>query len=295
MHGAHQPGRKLSWSMRAMCWLFRYPGAAMPGLLGRWAFRLWFRTRRYPESASGQQVSLDARHDTLPVGGIPVAVHSWGEGPVVLFLHGWSGRGSQVAAFIAPLVKSGYRVVAPDAPGHGDSPGHETNIFEVARVVSELCNRIGPVHAALSHSFGGMVLAYVMAQGTRIGRVVMISAPADMEFLLQGYAQTLCMHPRVLANLRARIERRFQGDLASISTLQNARSQSVPALIIHDEQDGSVPWQQGRRIAGAWPGAQFMKTRGLGHGRILRDSEVVNAAVEFITHHTPASREACSL
>ena len=35
-------------------------------------------------------------------------------------------------------------------------------------------------------------------------------------------------------------------------------------------------------IADAWPGARFMKTSGLGHGRILRDQRVVAAAVGFI-------------
>jgi hypothetical protein len=33
----------------------------------------------------------------------------------------------------------------------------------------------------------------------------------------------------------------------------------------------------------AWPGARFMKTQGLGHGRILRDRGVVEAAVDFIS------------
>jgi hypothetical protein len=36
-------------------------------------------------------------------------------------------------------------------------------------------------------------------------------------------------------------------------------------------------------IAAAWPGARFMKTQGLGHGRILRDPAVVEAAVAFIS------------
>jgi pimeloyl-ACP methyl ester carboxylesterase len=57
----------------------------------------------------------------------------------------------------------------------------------------------------------------------------------------------------------------------------------VPALVIHDADDASVPWQQGEMIAAAWPGARLMKTQGLGHGRILRDPAVVEAAVAFIS------------
>jgi len=294
LHGAHRAGRRLPWSLWALRLLFRHAGAVMPGLLGRWACRLWFRTRRFPESAAGRQALLNAGHETVQVGATEVAVHCWGSGPVVLFLHGWSGRGSQVAAFIEPLLDAGYQVVAPDAPGHGETPGRETNIFEVARMVVALCERFGPVHAAITHSFGGMVLAYAMTQGVQVGRVVCISAPADVDFLLEGFAQTLSMHPRVLEELRRRIERRFEGSYSTMSTVENARKLSVPALIIHDEQDGNVPWQQGMRIADAWPGARFIRTQGLGHGRILRDSSVVNATVVFITRREPVDREAVS-
>ena len=65
--------------------------------------------------------------------------------------------------------------------------------------------------------------------------------------------------------------------------VNNVRDLAVPALIIHDTDDASVPWRQGEMIAAAWPGARFLKTHGLGHGRILRDREVVEAAVAFVS------------
>ena len=46
----------------------------------------------------------------------------WGNsGPVVLAMHGWSGRATQFAAFIEPLLASGRQVVALEAPAHGQS------------------------------------------------------------------------------------------------------------------------------------------------------------------------------
>ena len=78
-------------------------------------------------------------------------------------------------------------------------------------------------------------------------------------------------------------ERFEEGFWQTISTVVNVRELDVPALVIHDGDDHSVPWQQGKIIANAWPGARFMKTTGLGHGRILRDAGVVMAAVDFIS------------
>ncbi|MGD2112265.1 MAG: alpha/beta fold hydrolase [Gammaproteobacteria bacterium] len=283
LHGrpaaAHAP-----LQLRLMRGLFASLGRPLPGLMGRWAYRLWFRTRRYPEPAAGRRAAERATRTTLTVDSIPVAVYSWGEGPVVLFVHGWSGRGSQVAAFIEPLNAAGYRVLAVDAPGHGDTPGERTNILECARVLDAVGKEYGPLHAAITHSFGGMVLAYAMNHGLMVGRAVCLSAPARVEFLVERFARTLAMPAGVVAVLRRRMERRFDNNIWElISTDTNARRLSAPALIIHDADDAGVPWEQGRLIADAWPEARFVRTEGLGHNRILRDPGVVRQVVAFIT------------
>ena len=70
-------------------------------------------------------------HDHRPGGGEVVRLATarggdavaevWGEGPVVLLVHGWGGWRGQLGRFVAPLVDAGHRVVAVDAPGHGDA------------------------------------------------------------------------------------------------------------------------------------------------------------------------------
>ena len=270
-------------SLRGLRLLFATLGRLFPRLMGRWAYSLWFRTRRFPESAAGKRMAGKAQRSTLVVDDVPVAVYSWGTGPVVLFIHGWSGRGSQVAAFAEPLIAAGYRVMSVDAPGHGETPGDRTNILECAAVVLAFNRHYGPVYAAITHSFGGMVLAYALNNGMSVERVVCISAPAHVDYLLDSFAQTLSIPDAVVADMHRRMEARFPaGYWETISTVVNVRELDVPALVIHDEGDHSVPWEQGKIIANAWPGARFLKTSGLGHGRILRDKTVVKATVDFI-------------
>jgi pimeloyl-ACP methyl ester carboxylesterase len=284
LHGGRSTQRKPAPALWLMRFLFARLGRVAPALMGRWAYRLWFRTRRFPESAAGRRAVAQAGRETLRVDDLPVAMYRWGAGPVVLFVHGWSGRGSQAAAFVEPLLRAGFQVLAVDAPGHGDTPGDSTNILECAAVLRAVEQAYGPLRGAITHSFGGMALAYAMHHGMRVERVVSLSAPATVEYLVDGFAQTLSMPPAVIKNLRQRLERRFDGDFwERISTLANVRDLTVPALVIHDADDSSVPWQQGEMIATAWPGARFMKTQGLGHGRILRDRGVVEAAVDFIS------------
>ena len=281
--GRAPAGERVPLALRVMRFLFARLGRLFPRLMGRWAYQLWFRTRRYPDWAAGRRALTKAVRETLPVDGGPVAVYRWGDGPVVLFVHGWSGRGTHVAAFIRPLLQAGYRVMAVDAPGHGETPGNRTNILECARVLQAFAQQYGPVHGAITHSFGGMVLAYAMAQGLVVGRVTCIAAPARVEFLVERFARIMAMPDSVVANLKARLEQRFDANIWELlATDLNAARLDAPALVIHDEDDSSVPWQQGRLIADAWPGAQFVTTQGLGHTRILRDPAVIERVAGFI-------------
>ncbi len=282
-HSGRNAQRQIPASLRIIRLAFSLLGPMFPRLMGRWAIKLWFRTRRFPESAAGKKFTASAQRETLLVDDIPVAVYKRGNGPIVLFVHGWSGRGSQAAAFADDLVAAGYQVIAIDAPGHGNTPGDSTNILECAAVLLEFSRHYGAVHGVITHSFGGMVLAYAMHNGMWVDRAVCISAPAHVDYLIESFAETLAIPAAVIQDMHRRMNERFDEKVwASISTVLNVRELDVPALIIHDVDDHSVPWEQGKIIANAWPGARFMKTSGLGHGRILRDPAVVAAAVEFI-------------
>jgi pimeloyl-ACP methyl ester carboxylesterase len=52
--------------------------------------------------------------------------------------------------------------------------------------------------------------------------------------------------------------------------------------VIHDQDDRDVPIEEGIAVAQAWPGAQFVRTTGLGHRHILRDLEVIARVSAFI-------------
>jgi pimeloyl-ACP methyl ester carboxylesterase len=264
---------------------FRGLGPVFPGLMGGWAYRLWFRTHRHAGSAAEQSAAGNAECTTLTVDGIPVAVYRWGAGPVVVFVHGWSGRATQVAAFVEPLTAAGYCVIAFDAPAHGKTPGRQTNIQEFTAALQAIAATYGPLHGAITHSFGGMALAYALHQGVDAGRVVCISAPARHEFLVERFGRMLALPDPVLTDLRRRLEKRFATNVWELmSTDSNARTLTVPALIVHDLDDREVPWRQGEMIAGAWSGAQWLVTRGLGHRRILHDATTVTAVVDFFGH-----------
>jgi pimeloyl-ACP methyl ester carboxylesterase len=255
-----------------------------PRLAGRWAYRLWFRTRRYPEPARERAWRESAQALAVEHRGRPLAVCAWGAGPNVLLLHGWNGRGAQLGAFMPALVTAGFRVVAIDAPGHGRSPGHETNIPEMNAAIQAVTQVCGPLRGVIGHSFGVVCALYAVREGLSVERIVAVAPPAEMRELARRFCAALNLPSSAQADFYGRLEARFGADLWDrFSPVALARQVDLPGLVIHDEDDGDVPWQDGEAVACAWHGAQFVRTVGLGHRRILRDPEVIAQVTTFIS------------
>ena len=67
----------------------------------------------------------------LTMGDRQVKVWKTGDGPAILFAHGWNGRGAQFCHFFQPFIDAGYSVIYYDAPAHGESDGDMTNYLEM--------------------------------------------------------------------------------------------------------------------------------------------------------------------
>jgi pimeloyl-ACP methyl ester carboxylesterase len=266
---------------------FRHLGPHFPHLAGRWAYRLWFATRRFPEPPRERHWREQARTDRIAWRNTSLARYTWGapDAPAILLIHGWNGRGTQMGAFAGPLVEAGFRAVACDAPGHGRSPGCSTHIFEYAEAIQALAQNSGPVVGAIAHSFGVPATARALQQGLQLPRLVAIAAPAGAEFLLRRFAHLLDIPDSVIAAMRTRIERSFGMDIfARLSTEAMLADCPLPGLIVHDRGDRDVPVTHAERLQRAWPTARLLLTEGLGHRRILRDPAVIAAAVAFLQH-----------
>jgi hypothetical protein len=85
-----------------------------------------------------------------------------------------------------------------------------------------------------------------------------------------------------MADMRVRSERWLGASWADVSLTGLADGQTASLLVVHDQDDRDVPFEQGAAVAASWPGAQLLETSGLGHRRVLRDAGVVAQAVSFI-------------
>lgn len=212
----------------------------------------------------------------------------WGRrsAPVVVLLHGWGGKGTQLSAFVEPLLARGYSVIAFDAPGHGMTGGPESSLPHFLRALEAVVDRFGPAKAVIGHSLGGAVAAMTLAaHPAKLARVVTIGAPASLAANSRRLAAVLGWPEAMRAALQRRIEYRLGVAWDAFETERNSAERDL--LVIHDRTDREVPFAEAQRHVRAWPKARLLETVGLGHVRILRDRAVIAAAVDFIDGAQP--------
>jgi pimeloyl-ACP methyl ester carboxylesterase len=257
---------------------FAILGRLAPSLAGRLAAKLFARPRRHERPQ--RERDLIARGTPLP---LPGGLHAtrWGDGPIVLLVHGWEGRGAQLGALVDPLVAAGYRVVALDGPAHGDSPGRSTSAPEFVDAFRRTRETVGPFAAIVGHSFGGFNSRLAIAPGRDAGRLVTIGAPSSVPEVLRQFQRLVGLPERAFPAMVRALEQRVGAPMASFDVASFAPLVHVPVLVVHDVDDAEVPFADATRFADLL-GAHLVSTQGLGHRRILYAPDVVSTIVEFI-------------
>jgi pimeloyl-ACP methyl ester carboxylesterase len=214
--------------------------------------------------------------------------------PAVYLVHGWGGWRGQLDPFVGPLVEAGWRVVAFDAPGHGDSdpgpagPGRGT-VLELAGALAAVVAAQGPAAAVVAHSLGATAAAFAMDGGLAVGRAVFLAPMADPLPYTRTFAARLGFGERTRTRLVRRLERRIGLPMAAFDVSAMAsRTATPPLLLVHDRQDGETGWSDSAAIARSWPRSRLVTTGGLGHRRILRAPAVVAEVAGFVTEKVPA-------
>lgn len=230
-----------------------------------------------------------AQRHVVRCGDYRLAVSSLGlGGPQVLLVHGWSGRGSQLGAFIEPLLAAGFEVNWFDLPAHGQSSGSRSGLVHAVEAVQAVTAWLGGAHTVVAHSMGAAAATLAAARGADIGRMAYISPPDDVGSFLHAVGETIGLPDSVVVEAQRAIEGRFGTRFDDLIPTEVAPGMTQPLLAIHDRDDREVSLEEVERLTRVWPDARLVVTEGLGHRRILRDPDVVRQVVEFAARQRSA-------
>src|SRR5512138_896487 len=277
------PKKRTNVRLKALRSVFAGLSRISPAAAARLATTLFRRPPRHRGSEVGRVTLESGERADLRLDGRRIAVWKWGRGPTALLVHGWGSRGARLGSFVGPLTDAGYSVVAFDAPGHGASEGRLSSLPQFIAAIREIGDRLGPVDAVVAHSMGGAASTLAIHRGLPVRRAVFLAPSSDPAGYSDRFAAILRLSPDVLGRMKRGLGQEFGMAWEEFDVISAARSTSASLLVFHDREDRDVPVTDGEASVAAWPGAELVLTKALGHRRIVHDPSVVSRAVDFLT------------
>lgn len=259
----------------------------------------WSRTPP-PRPATRGPGLPDSEISSLPWRHGRFVTEAWpASGPTVLLVHGWAGNRRQLDAFVPGLLAAGMRVVQFDAPNHGQSQPRRAatarrwTLPHFVWAVQAVARR-EVVTGVVAHSLGAVATTLALLDGAIAPRAVAFVAPAPLSQL--DFAREFGRMLGLRESTQDRMAERLPAAAGRPRTWFDlpgrlAHAPHLPAATIaHDRDDLDSPMATAYELAGLWPGATILETRGLGHSRILRDPDAVGHVVAHLRGHLRGER-----
>jgi pimeloyl-ACP methyl ester carboxylesterase len=250
----------------------------------------------------------------LQIGDVKLHALSFGEGArTFLCVGGWTGSWEVWEEPLAQLSASGWRCVAYDHRGAGESPvdPRRISVRHMIDDVAAVMDAVGIEQCVLAgESQGGAIAQYAAARWPErfIGLVLTAPAPArrreatggnafadacrtDYPATVEGFVAACfpepdCEHVKRWAkNVLLRAEPEQAARIVEMWRDEavpdlDARAITVPTLIIHGTADAIVPIDESRELAARLPDVELLEFEGTGHVPTMTRPDEVVAAIQ---------------
>jgi 3-oxoadipate enol-lactonase len=243
---------------------------------------------------------------------------------VVLLLHGLGTEGSSWTYQLTALGEIGFRPIAPDLPGFGQSrfTGKRWTIHNIAGLVVDLMIylKVEKFHLAGISMGGTIALQAALDYPERIASLCLINTFAtlrpkrigEMYYLIRRYVKARIGGAGSQAELTARrifpnpgqemlrqelvqhirqtdpvVYKTAMHELGIFDARKSLESISKPVLVITGVKDTTVSLENQHDLAIGIPGASHIFIQNAGHGAIIDQPEEVNRnLIQFLKQHS---------
>ena len=206
---------------------------------------------------------------------LDVATYVWkGTNKKILLAHGWESNTFRWNTLIEDLKKDNHTIIALDAPAHGNTSGKYFNAILYAECINEVVKKHQP-DIIIGHSVGGMATGFYQYkyQNKKIEKLVLLGAPSEFTGVFKRYVDMLGYNERIENGLNNLVEERLNQKPEHFSLANFSKDIETKALLIHDEDDKIIPYEDAKLIAKNYKNATLISTKGSGHGL---KSEAIN-------------------
>jgi len=244
----------------------------------------FFKPKSYALTPFEQQFLENGTMFRIHVHDKDIRCWKWGQGPGILFVHGWNGRGVNFAYFFGSVIDAGYSIITYDAPAHGESEGQVTNYFELSDTVRSFLNpsRGLNIQGIVAYSIGGSATINCISKDNPSVDTVLIAPALKLKELLFNTFNYHGVPGVIYRNLVADMERYYGYDVHQDNPDVLAKTISSKMLIVHDKDDRTIPYTDSKTLTDNTDNFYLHTTEGLGHKQILKDSAVIDVITTYL-------------
>ena len=211
-----------------------------------------------------------------------IMTYRWlGKKQTVLLAHGWESNSARWQPLIKNLKDKGFTVVALDAPAHGNSGSHIFNALIYSESIHVVAKRF-KANIIIGHSVGGMAAVFCQSiyQLEHVKKLILLGTPSEFVDVLKRYTDMLGYNQRIKVQLNNTIIERYGKHPKDFSTAKYLNNINSEGLIIHDEDDTIIPYNDALLIKNSFKNSTLITTKGMGHS--LNNNTVTTHINEFI-------------
>ncbi len=261
-----------------------------PSTAGRMAFDLFctpypkYKKRKAPAIFNHATKLTVTLSDKSKIKGYEWMSHI-GNGQTVLIAHGYASFAYKFEHYVAPLLKMGYRVLAFDAPGHGQSEGKYINVVVYQEAIKQIMQQCGPVNHFIGHSLGALTLSLIAEQIEQaVERKFVLIAPATKTTTtFANFFKMMHFNEVTKAAFLNEVTSRTHHNIEHFAADRALASYKGPVLWVHDEADLVCPYKDLADFQKNAPAnIEFMITNGLGHNKVYKTADVMDKIMAFL-------------
>jgi len=209
--------------------------------------------------------------------------YSIGAGPTILFIHGWSGSGSQFFELMRSAAKQGYRAVTYDHYKHGLSSGKECNyplFIHSLRALGNYLYNTRSIVSVVSHSMGASAALDFFK--TRSIPHFLIAPLFNFYEELEARVTNIGISPRLFESIVTSIENDYDVDVRNHDSMHDISLSKNHIDIIHSKNDKFALYDFSKALSMEYDNIQLHSVDNTGHMRIVNIPETKKALSGFL-------------
>ena len=204
----------------------------------------------------------------------------------VLIAHGYASYAYKFEHYIAPLLKMGYRVLAFDAPAHGQSEGKHIHVVIYQEAIQKIMEQAGPIHHFIGHSLGALTLSMIAEKidQAEARKFVLIAPATKTTTTFANFFKMMHLNEVTKTAFLQDVSNRTSHTVDHFAADRALTNYKGPILWVHDEKDMVCPYEDIINFKENAPSnIKFLITNGLGHNKVYKTAEIMDQIMTFLT------------